>query len=228
MSRIVIEGKNLAKQFTLGKVQIDALRDATFSVSKGEFVSIVGPSGSGKSTLLNILGLIDRPTYGELALDGISTVNCKDTEFSRLRAEKVGYIYQTFNLIPVLSVFDNIMFQLGLAKFKKATRKDIAIESLEKVGMAHRRNHFPNELSGGEKQRVAIARAIAKKPAIILADEPTGSLDSKNGLQIINVLEKLREENKTIVMVTHDIELSQMASRQLRMKDGILDMKVEV
>lgn len=224
MNRVVIESKKLMKRFTMGKVEVEALRNATFKVDQGEFISIVGPSGSGKSTLLNILGLIDRPTDGELLIDNISTAGCKDSEFSKLRAEKVGYIYQTFNLIPVLNVYDNIMFQLGFTKMDKSEKKKAVMKSLDKVGMTHRMKHYPNELSGGERQRVAIARAIAKSPSIILADEPTGSLDSKNGIQIINVLEQLRDEKKTIVMVTHDIELSKMASRQLKMKDGILTM----
>lgn len=223
MNNVIITSSKLSKTYASEKIQVKALKDASFTINKGDFVSIVGASGSGKSTLLNLLGMIETPTNGELKIAGKDVSKLKDKDLTRYRANEIGFIYQSFNLIPVLTILDNIILQLELSGVRKKDRKNIALNALKKVNLEHRINNYPSELSGGEKQRASIARAIAKKPKILLADEPTGSLDSKNGAEIMELLKRINEDGTTILMVTHDLKLAEQTEKKLVMKDGVLE-----
>jgi putative ABC transport system ATP-binding protein len=218
----VIELKDIFKVYKLGEVEIPALRDVSLTVNKGEFVAIMGPSGSGKTTLMNILGLLDRPTYGKYLLNSERTDEKSERERAYLRNQKIGFVFQVFNLLPRMSALRNVMmpFAYGRNNISRRERKSHALKLLEQVGLKERVDHKPNELSGGERQRVAIARAIINDPSIILADEPTGTLDTKTGKGIMEVLKKLNKQGRTIVMVTHDEEMAKYAKRFVRLKDG--------
>ncbi len=223
----VVLGKNLWKTYTIGEgIQVHALRGLNISVDKGEFVTVMGPSGSGKSTLLNIIGCLDTPTKGELFLDGQKTSSMSERELTKIRAENIGFIFQTFNLIPSLTVRDNVEFPIrnlsGNKKLNKTDRIKRAEECLERVELEHRMNYLPAKLSGGERQRVAIARAMANKPKFILADEPTGNLDTEASANIIALLHEINNDGSTIIMVTHDID-STKNTRLLRIRDGIIE-----
>lgn len=217
---MMINLSNIKKHYTNGTVVTKALNDISFKIEKGEFAAITGPSGSGKSTLMHIIGLLDKPTGGVYELDGINTRGMDDDKLASLRNKKIGFIFQSFNLLPRTSALENVELPLVYAHVKN--RKEIAKQALVSVGLAHRLDHHPNQLSGGEKQRVAIARALANDPAIILADEPTGNLDSKSGHQVMNILQKLNEEGRTIILVTHEEYTSRHAKRIIKVMDGVV------
>lgn len=218
----MLDLKNIKKYFTMGDEQIKALDDVSLTVEKGEYLSIIGPSGSGKSTLMNILGLLDVPDEGEYILDGINVKNLSDGNLAKLRNKKIGFVFQNFNLLPKLTAWENVQVPLiYLGKTEKESKK-IAYEYLEKVGLQGREKHLPKQLSGGQQQRVAIARALACNPEIILADEPTGALDSKTGTEIKKLLKDLNSDGQTIVLITHDNSMAQEAKRIVRIADGKL------
>ncbi|MFA6296768.1 MAG: ABC transporter ATP-binding protein [Patescibacteria group bacterium] len=218
----VIEAKGLKKIYKMSKTNIvHALNGVDLNVEEGEFTAIIGPSGSGKSTLMHIFGLLDKPDEGTLIIDGVDMSNLKDKEAYKLRAKKIGFVFQGFNLIPALSALENIMLAGKYGGMKMTERKARAIELLKMVGLESRMNHKPNELSGGQQQRVAIARALMNKPAIILADEPTGELDTKTSLEIIELMKKLnKEDNQTFLLVTHNMEVAKDCRKIVEMRDG--------
>jgi putative ABC transport system ATP-binding protein len=220
MSEPILAVRNLSKTYIQGKIPVHALSDVTFDVDKGEFLSIVGPSGSGKSTLLSMIGLLDKPTSGSVFIDGIEITKASDREAPRIRREKIGFIFQHFNLIPTLTALENVDIAMRFARVPKNIRKKTAIELLTQMGIGDRINHKPSELSGGEQQRVAIARALANHPAIILADEPTGEVDTKTRDMIVGLLKGLSDEGHTILIVTHDTAVSQQTKRIITMRDG--------
>lgn len=217
----MIELVNIEKVFQTKTIETVALKDIRLKVEKGEFVSVMGPSGSGKSTLLNIMGLLDQPTKGSITYDGSSPNKLGDEKLSQFRNRKVGFIFQSFHLINDLTAFDNVELPLLYRRTKPGERKRLVKEALEKVGLANRMHHYPSQLSGGQKQRVAIARSIVGNPEVILADEPTGNLDSGIGEEIMNILIQLNSAEKTtIVMVTHDETLARKTNRIVRLFDG--------
>ena len=213
--------KNVQKTYQTKSIETIALDNIDMEIKKGEFVSIMGPSGCGKSTLLNIIGLLDQPTLGEINLDNLLIKGYTDKELAKIRNQKLGFIFQSFHLIKSLNVIDNVELPLLYRKTSSKERKRLVKKVLEKVGLSHRMKHFPNELSGGQCQRVAIARAIVGNPNILLADEPTGNLDSRMGEEIMELLSKLNKENgTTIVMVTHDETMAKRTDRIIRLFDG--------
>lgn len=216
----IIKTENLKKSFRTSEVETIAINDLNFEVTKGEFVAIMGPSGCGKTTLLNILGLLDTPTSGTYYLNekDVSTLNERDRTF--LRRGKIGFVFQSFNLIDELTVFENIELPLSYLKIKTAERRKMVDDIMERMAISHRAKHFPHQLSGGQQQRVAIARAVVANPEIILADEPTGNLDSKNGIEVMNILTELNHNGTSIVMVTHNKRDAEYAHRTIDMFDG--------
>lgn len=213
---------DISKIFYTSDVQTRALDGVNLTIDKGEFVSIMGPSGCGKSTMLNIMGLLDEPTSGSLSIDGVNSAGMTDKQLAQLRNRKLGFIFQSFHLIPALNVVDNVLLPMHyrLKEMSGAELRKRAEEMLAKVDLAHRMKHFPTQLSGGQCQRVAIARALMGAPEVILADEPTGNLDSKMGAEIMAILKQLNAEGTTIVMVTHDGKIAEQTSRIVRMEDG--------
>jgi len=222
MSEIVIDMKDIIKKYYIGQPnELQILNGMNLQIFEGEFVSIVGESGSGKSTLMNIIGLLDKQTSGEYSLDGLDVKKIKDKQLSSIRNQKIGFVFQTFNLIPRTSAIKNVELPMLYAGIKRTDRNTRAKELLKMVGMSERMNHKPNELSGGQKQRVAIARAMANNPSIILADEPTGALDSKTGHMVMDIFHQLHEEQgKTIVLITHSQELAKETQRIVTISDG--------
>lgn len=223
----MINLKNINKSFYLGGETIKALDNVSFNVEKGEFVSIIGPSGSGKSTLMNILGLLDIPDSGGYFLDNVDVSKAKENELAKIRNSKIGFIFQNFNLLGKLTAIENIQIPLIYQGKSNEESKNKAYELLEKVGLKGRENHLPSQLSGGQQQRVAIARALSCEPEIILADEPTGALDSKTSIDIMNELEELNNKGQTIIIITHDINVAKRAKRMVRIADGRLYEEVE-
>ena len=222
-SDTIIQVVNLTKEYKMGDTIVHALDGINLKINRGEFVSIMGPSGSGKTTLLNMIGALDNPTSGEVYVNRINIAQMNDTQRTNLRLRNIGFIFQFYNLVPVLSAFENVELPLVFARVSKKERQKKVKRFLELVGLSSRLHHFPSELSGGEQQRVAIARSLCNEPAILIADEPTGELDTKMGRDVINLLRDLnRELNQTILMVTHDPDIGELAERYLRMKDGRL------
>lgn len=224
----IVEANNLSKIYGENDTQVKAINNVNFSVSKGEFVAIIGASGSGKSTLLNLLGGIDMPNNGKVLIDGMDIYKLNDEKLSELRRRKIGFIFQNYNLIPVLTVEENINMPI-LLDDKKADKKYID-ELIKMLGLEERRNHFPNQLSGGQQQRVSIGRALANKPSIILADEPTGNLDEKNSNEVITLLSRaIKRYSQTLILITHDMKIANLADRIINIKDGkiVLDEVTE-
>lgn len=220
MSEYVIQARNLVKSYSLGEEKVTILKQVSLDIKKGEFVSIIGPSGSGKSTFMNIIGCLDLADEGEYVLDGKSITSLSEDELSLVRNKTIGFIFQNFNLLNKLSALENVELPLIYQGKSPKERREIATKCLAKVGLESRKGHRPNQLSGGQQQRVAIARALAANPQILLADEPTGALDSKTSKEILNILEGLNKEGKTIVMITHDMDIAKNAKRLIRIKDG--------
>lgn len=216
---LVIKMRNIGKVYKMGKNEYKALFDINLDIKKGEFVSIVGPSGAGKSTLMNIIGCLDNATSGEYFLDEINT-SCNDNKLAEIRNKKIGFIFQNYNLLSKLSVLENVELPLIYQGIKSSEIRKRSMEALEKVGLTSHIKHKPAELSGGQKQRVAIARALVTKPEIILADEPTGALDSKTGKEVMEMLKALNEEGNTIVLITHDRDIAKQAKRMVTVMDG--------
>ena len=218
---MIIRMENLGKIYSTGKIEVEALKNVDLSISKGEFVSIMGPSGSGKSTLINIIGCLDRSTSGHYELDGVNISSMDDIELAKIRNIKIGFVFQSFNLLPRITALQNIELPMIYAGLGKKERRKRAIEALERVSLVERMDHKPNELSGGQKQRVAIARALVNNPAIILADEPTGNLDTASGEDIVAVFQELNREGVTIVLVTHESDIAQHTKRIVKFRDGM-------
>src|SRR3989338_432057 len=216
----IIKLENVSRYYKFGDEIIKAVDNVSLTINKGDFVAIIGPSGSGKSTVMNLVGALDLATHGDIYLDGTNIEHLEESDLAVLRGKKIGFVFQIFNLIPTLTASENVMLPMIFQNIQSKKRKQKAKELLEKVGLEHRINHLPNELSGGERQRVAIARALANNPEVILADEPTGNLDSKRGKEIIEMFKALRDEGKTIIIVTHDLEIAKNADKIITLKDG--------
>jgi putative ABC transport system ATP-binding protein len=223
MSNIIIEAKNIRKEYDMGKEKVEAIKDISLKVKKGEFIAIMGPSGSGKSTLLHIFGCLDLPTSGEYRYKGKEVSTYSDNQLSAFRNREIGFVFQFFYLLPREKVLENVKLPLLYRDTNEKSKNDMAMQALEKVGMAKRKNHLPTELSGGERQRVAIARALVGEPNLILADEPTGNLDTKTGESIFSIFEELSKAGKTIILITHEPGLAEKAGKIIRIRDGELE-----
>lgn len=219
----VITVRNLVKTYYMGANVVNALQGVNLEIFKNEYVALMGPSGSGKSTLMNLIGCLDTPTSGEYILNGSNVSTMDDSELAAVRNKEIGFVFQTFNLLPRLSALDNVALPLVYAGLSKAERTEKAKHVLESVGLAERMDHKPNELSGGQRQRVAVARALVNSPSIILADEPTGNLDSKTSYEIIGLFEEIHSQGNTIVLVTHEPDIAEYAHRIVRMRDGMVE-----
>ena len=223
MAESVIRLQDVRRYYVMGEFVVKALDGVSVDIKRGEFSSIMGPSGSGKSTMMNLIGCLDTPTSGLIDIDGENTAGLNETELAYIRNRKVGFVFQQFNLLGKLTALDNVIVPLLYAGMSVRERKQKALDALERVGLADRLHHRPNELSGGQKQRVAIARALVNDPTILLADEPTGALDTKTGNQIMELFEELNSEGRTVIFVTHDRELGMRCHRQIRIRDGRLE-----
>lgn len=222
MDTPLIRIKNLMKSYQLGGETVHALNDVTLSIDKGEFIAIIGPSGSGKSTLMNMLGCLDRPDSGEYFLGGKEIGMMNDRDLATIRNQKIGFIFQNFNLLPKLTAVENVELPLIYRGTPGKERREIALNALLKVGLKDRAGHLPTQLSGGQQQRVAIARALAGNPSILLADEPTGALDSKTSNEILQLMKELNEAGNTIILITHDLSIARQAKKMIRIQDGRL------
>lgn len=219
---MLLELQDICKSYGEGKYAVPILHDISLQVEKGEYVAIMGPSGSGKSTLMNIIGCLDVPTSGSFLLDGQEISRCTEDQLSEIRNKTLGFVFQNFNLLPRETALENVALPLLYGKVKRKERLEKAAKALEAVGLAERKNFYPTQLSGGQKQRVAIARAMIMDPPILLADEPTGALDSASGLQVMELFESLNEQGVTIIMITHDPDVAARAKRQMLIRDGRL------
>jgi len=218
----IIELRNIVKEYGSGDEKVRILKGISLDVAKGDFVAIVGPSGSGKSTLMNTIGLLDSPNEGTYALDGVATEKLSDNQLAEVRNRKLGFIFQQFNLLPRLSALENVELPLVYAGVGKQERRERAVAMLQSLGMEHRIHHKPNQLSGGQQQRVAIARALAVQPALLLADEPTGALDSRTGAEVMELMVRLNEQGNTVVLITHDNHIADNAKRVVSIRDGLI------
>jgi len=223
MGQSVIQTKDIAKIYKMGTETVEALKSVSININKGEYVAFMGPSGSGKSTLMNIIGCLDTPTRGNYQLAGQDVSETSENDLAEIRNKEIGFVFQTFNLLPRQSSLENVALPLVYAGFSKSQREERALEVLSSVGLGERAYHKPNELSGGQRQRVAIARALVNNPSIILADEPTGNLDTKTSYEIMELFQLLHDQGNTIVMVTHEDDIAQYAHRIIRMRDGLVE-----
>jgi putative ABC transport system ATP-binding protein len=223
---MIVEARELVKIYPMGKVEVQALRGVTLGIAPGAFISVMGPSGSGKSTLLNILGCMDRPSQGTVLLDGVDLGKVKPRQLPRIRREKVGFVFQQYQLLGHLTALENVMLPLRYADTGRRAARKRALDALEQVGLGDRANHRPAELSGGQQQRVAIARALINRPAIVLADEPTGNLDSKSGDEILDLMRALNEAGQTFIIVTHDPRVAERTDRTIYLRDGKVESEV--
>ena len=223
MDQFQIQLQGLSKKYGQGSYEMFALADFSLSIKSGDFVAIMGPSGSGKSTLMHILGLLDRPTSGEYILENQPVNNLTENKLANLRNQKMGFIFQSFNLLPRTSALDNVQLPLLYRNISSRQRRELAMQALKQVGLASKANSAPNQLSGGEQQRVAVARALAPDPQIIFADEPTGNLDTKNSVEIMNILSNLNKSGKTVILVTHEEDIAKFAKRTIKLRDGKLE-----
>lgn len=221
--KALIALENIGKRYVIGAEEINALGAVSLNIFKGEFVALMGPSGSGKSTLMNILGCLDTPSKGNYTLNGTLVSSLDDGELAEIRNKEIGFVFQTFNLLPRSSSLDNVALPLVYAGYSKKVRNEMAIAALESVGLGNRMYHKPNELSGGQRQRVAVARALVNNPSIILADEPTGNLDTRTSIEIMGLLERIHENGNTIILVTHEEDIAKHAHRIVRMRDGEIE-----
>jgi putative ABC transport system ATP-binding protein len=219
----IISIHNIRKTYKIGDEIINSLKDVSLTIYKNEYVALMGPSGSGKSTLMNMLGCLDSPSEGEYILNKLSVSKMTDNQLAEVRNKEIGFVFQTFNLLPRASTLDNVALPLVYSGFSKMDRDKRAKEVLESVGLGNRLNHKPNELSGGQRQRVAVARALVNNPAIILADEPTGNLDSKTSIEIMGLFEEIHNKGNTIILVTHEEDIAMHAHRIIRLKDGLVE-----
>ena len=224
--RDIITLKNINKDYFIGKIVVNALQGIDLTIKEGEYVSIMGPSGSGKSTLMNILGCLDTLTEGEYILNDRDVSSLNDNELAEIRNGEIGFVFQTFNLLPKYSALENVMLPLVYAGIGKTERLEIGTDILNSVGLDTRMEHKPNELSGGQRQRVAIARALVNKPSIILADEPTGNLDSKTSVEIMGLMEEIHKKGNTIILVTHEEEIAEYSHRIIRLRDGFVESDI--
>src|SRR6478736_2377214 len=219
----IIETHHIARSYKMGDNIVNALKDVSISINKGEYVAFMGPSGSGKSTLMYIVGCLDTPNEGSYSLNGHLVSEMTENELAEVRNKEIGFVFQTFNLLPRASALDNVALPLVYAGYSKSDRDELAMAALESVSLADRYHHKPNELSGGQRQRVAIARALVNKPSIILADEPTGNLDSKTSYDIMGLFQELHDKGNTIIMVTHEDDIAHYAHRIIRLRDGLVE-----
>jgi len=219
----IISIKNMTKTFQIGDVRLDALKNLDLTINKGKYITIMGPSGSGKSTMLNLLGCLDTPTKGQYFLDGQDIATLEDDLLSKIRGKKIGFIFQSYNLIAQLNIIENIEVPMYYQGMSETLSKERAEELAEIVGLSDRLKHKPSELSGGQQQRVAIARALANDPVVLLADEPTGNLDSKSGYEILEILNNLHEKGKTLIVITHDDRIAKLSERTIHLLDGRID-----
>lgn len=224
---VVISTKDLRKTYDMGATKVYALRGVDVEISVNDYVALMGPSGSGKSTLMNLLGCLDTPSSGDYLLDDINVSTMTDGELAEVRNRKIGFVFQTFNLLPRLSALDNVALPLVYSGWSKADREARAQEVLEEVGLGDRVDHKPNELSGGQRQRVAIARALVNNPSIILADEPTGNLDTKTSIEIMKIFENIHSKGNTVILVTHEPDIAEHAHRIIRLRDGEVESDVK-
>jgi len=223
MSKSLIEIRDLRRNFQLGGETLEVLKGIDLDIQKGEYVALMGPSGSGKSTLMNLLGCLDTPTSGRYVLNGKDVSTLHDDELAEIRNKEIGFVFQTFNLMPRTTALDNVALPMVYAGYGKADRHARAAEVLTQVDLANRMDHQPNQLSGGQRQRVAIARALVNKPSIILADEPTGNLDSKTSVEIMNLFNEIHKNGNTVILVTHEEDIAAYAKRVIRLRDGIIE-----
>lgn len=223
MNNMLIETRNIRKEYEMGEEKVEAIKNMSLKIRDGEFITIIGPSGSGKSTLLHILGCLDISTSGEYLYKGKEISTYSDDKLSALRNREIGFVFQFFYLLPRENVLENVKLPLFYRKQTEESTEDMAIRALEKVGMEHRKKHLPRELSGGERQRVAIARALVGEPNLILADEPTGNLDTQTGESIISIFEELNEAGKTVILITHEMELAEKTPRIISIRDGEIE-----
>lgn len=218
----IVKLENVEKIYKMDSVEVPALRGVSFEIDKGEYISIMGPSGSGKSTIMNLIGVLDRPTRGKVLIDGVDISKLKDDQLAVIRRKKIGFVFQQFNLISKLTAVENVEMPMWFAGLPKVKRVKKAAKLLRLVGLDTRMKHRPTELSGGERQKVALARSLANDPEIILADEPTGELDTKSGTEVMKIIESLNDVGKTIILVTHDIEFGKRANRMIKLRDGLI------
>ena len=222
----IIETSHISKRYVMGSEVIEALKDVTISVNKGEYVAFMGPSGSGKSTLMNIIGCLDTPTSGKYVLNNKDVSDMSENELAEVRNKEIGFVFQTFNLLPRMTSLENVALPLIYAGFTKAQRTEKAMLALKNVGLENRAGHRPNELSGGQRQRVAVARALVNSPSILLADEPTGNLDSRTSYEIMDLFDQLHSKGNTIVVVTHEDDIAKYAHRIVRLRDGLVETDI--
>ena len=224
----VIKIRSITRDFPLGQEVVKVLKGIDLDIDKGEYVALMGPSGSGKSTLMNLLGCLDTPTSGHYALNGIDVSSMSDDELAEIRNKEIGFVFQTFNLLPRTTALDNVALPMVYAGYGKQQRHERAIEVLSDVGLSDRMDHRPNQLSGGQRQRVAVGRALVNKPSIILADEPTGNLDSKTSLEIMQLFDDIHKAGNTVILVTHEEDIAAHAQRVIRLRDGVIESDTKI